>query len=196
MLKKIQQFILEKKPKLDNMIREFYTLPEISLTREITVLNALLVDTRKWENVAVDISRNIELLQGQVKKIETDLEYLNNESMMKYLSDPEWLTKKNATKMAKDERHLLASLENKELYQARKEITMFSHEVSAFKRAASNKQEDLRRVSKELHVLIWGLRTEEYFKGGIGDVDRNRINQHLSAGSNSVNKILDPTKRY
>lgn len=195
MLKEIQAFILEKRPKYDAMVQRFYKLPEVELCKDVTIMTNLLVEARHFLNEAIKVHRDISMLEGLVKKLYTDLNYLIDESKMEYLSDPEWIEKKNAKKMAKEERDLLARMENRELFQANKELDKFQCEVLSLRKAANHKKEDFERVSRHISALIWGLRTEEFFKGGVSEAERADIQKYLTTGEADIDSYLDPTKR-
>jgi len=195
MLNEIQVFVDEKKPKLDGMIKRFYTLPSVEFVKDISIMTSLFTEARNNLNRAVEVLRDIEMLHGLVKKTQTDLQYLVDEDKILRLADQEWLEKKNTKKMSKEERDLLARIENKDLYDASKILDKFMCEVAALKRASNHKKDDLDRVRKDIAAFIWGMRTEEFFKGGVQNPNSDNVQQYLSSGSKDMDDYLNPNKR-
>ena len=194
MLKEIQAFILEKKPKLDAMILRFYKLPTVEFVKDIAIMTNLFVEARNNLNRAVEITRDIEMLHGLVRKTQKDLEYLVDEDKITKLTDSEWVDKL-PKKIAKEERDLMARIENKDLYEAAKLLDKFMCEVSALKRAANHKKEDLDRVRKDIVAFVWSIRTEKFFEGGVRDHSEEDVKKYLTTGSKDIDDYLNPSKR-
>ena len=192
MLETIKVFVEEKKIKLDCIIRRFYKLPTIEFVKDISIMTSLFVEARNNLNQAVEVLRDVEMLHGLVKKTQTDLNYLVDEDKIEKLSDPQWLEDNATKKMSKEERDLLARIRNKDLYDSAKLLDKFMNEVTALKRTANHKKEDYDRVRKDIAALVWSIRTEKFFNGGV--VEPN-VQKYLSTESADMDTYLDPTKR-
>lgn len=194
-LTKIEGFLAEKRPKYDVMVNSLIKLPEISLTKDISMLTSLLIYARQYLNAAVQLYRNSDMLQSKVKSELTDLEYIMSEKKIESLTDLEWIKANLVPKMSKEERDLKASLYHKDLSQAIHKLICFSFEVDSLKRAVYNKKEDLERVRKDLGAMIWGVRTEELLNNRVSDLDPDKVKKYLSTGIKDVDDYLNMNKR-
>jgi hypothetical protein len=194
-LTKIEEFLDEKKPKYDIMVNNLIKLPEISLSKDISMLNSLLIYARQSLNAAVQLYRNSDMLQSLVKSELTDLEYIMAEKKIESLTDPNWIKENLVPKMSKEERDLKAQLYHKDLSTAIHKLTCFSFEVDSLKRAVYNKKEDLERVRKDLGAMIWGVRTEELLNNKIAEIDPEKVKKFLSTGIKDMDDYLNMNKR-
>lgn len=194
-LEQVQKFLEAKKPKYAEMLKRLMTLPEVSLTKDIALLTSLLVRVRQYLNIAVQLYRNIELLQSGVKVLYSDLDYILTEKKIISLSDPFWVEKNLIPKMSKEERELKARMFHKDLSDALHLLDKFTCQVDSLKRAIYNKKEDLERVRKDLTAMIWGVRTEELLNNRVAPEDQDRLKEYLSTGIRDVDDYLNMNKR-
>jgi len=194
-LKRVEEFLVKKEPKKEGMLKGLLALPEISLTKDISLLTSLLIRVRQYLNLAVQLYRNVEMLQSSVKVFYSDLDYILTENKIKCLSDPEWVKVNLLPKMSKEEREMNARMYNKDLSDALHRLDMFSVSVDSLKRAIYNKKEDLERVRKDLTAMVWGVRTEELLNNRVAPEDRERVKEFLSTGIKGVDDYLNMNKR-
>ena len=194
-LNQAEEFLEEKRPKFDEMVKNLMKLPEISLTKDIAMLTSLLITARQCLNLAVQLYRNSEMLQSKVRATLADWEYVMREKKISCLSDAEWVDKNLIPKMSKEERDLKAQFYHKDLSDGIQKMLCFQLEVDSLKRAVYNKKEDLERVRKDLGALIWGVRTEELLNNKVAPEDQEKVKAYLSTGVKDVDDYLNMGKR-
>lgn len=187
---KIVKFLNEKKPKHKNILMGLMKLPEIALTKDIALLTSLLQVARQHLNIAVQLYRNIEMLQAAVEEQQSSLQFILDEKKIECLSNAEWVDKNLIPKMSKEERELKALYFNKDLYNALHLINQFKIEVDALKRAVYSKKDDLDRVRKDIGAMIWGVRTEEFLNGRIDPVKQEDVEKFLTTNIKDMDDYL------
>jgi len=187
---KITKFLEYKKPKSKAVLMGLMKLPEIALTKDIAMLTSLLQIVRQHLNLAVQLYRNIEMLQAAVEEQQNNLNYILDEKKIECLSDVAWVNKNLIPKMSKEERELKALYFNKDLYNALHLINQFKVEVDAIKRAVYSKKDDLDRVRKDIGAMIWGVRTEEFLNGRIDPVKQEDVAKFLSTNIKDMDDYL------
>jgi hypothetical protein len=192
---KVAAFLTEKQPKYVEMIKMLMKIPEVSLSKDIAYLTTLLLYVRQYLNVAVQLMRNVELLQGSVRELKSDLEFIMVEKKVECLCSEEWISKNVIAKMSKEERDMKAAFHNADLNRAIHNLAMFEEKVDALKRAAASKREDMDRVRRDVVAMIWGVRTEEFLNGKLINHTQEEINKFLTTGIKDVDEYLNITKR-
>lgn len=193
--KKVAEFLAQKQPKYDEMIKMLMKIPEVSLSKDIAYLTTLLIHVRQYLNVSVQLVRNVELLQGKVGELKSDLDFIMSEKKMECLCSEEWVKKNIIAKMSKEERDLKAAFCNADLHRAIHNLTQFEGNIDALKRAAVSKREDMDRVRRDIGAMIWGVRTEEFLNGKLVNHTREEINEFLTTGIKDVDDYLNFNKR-
>lgn len=182
MLDAIRAFLDENRVKLEVMRHRLDNLPQVVFRQDRAVMTELLGTTRNHLNDAVTLAKEVELLLGKTEKLFINTKYAMDESKIMFLADAEWQEKKNIKKLAKEERDLLARMENKDLHTALKEIEMFIEEVKSVKRAISAIVSNYESLRKDIIGYVWLLIKDEMWRGGIQahQLEDNMVEDYLN----------------